>query len=81
MLYETQNPHGGDVYGMEVRLDFSSNVNPLGSAAVCDFRDAARLRAGAAVSGPLLQSPYPRNCCARRRAGAQHSVRRGARRS
>ena len=30
MLYETQNPHGGDVYGMEVRLDFSSNVNPLG---------------------------------------------------
>ena len=26
MLYETQNPHGGDVYGMEVRLDFSSNV-------------------------------------------------------
>ena len=30
MLYETQNPHGGDVYGMELRLDFSSNVNPLG---------------------------------------------------
>lgn len=30
MLYETQNPHGGDVYGAEIRLDFSSNVNPLG---------------------------------------------------
>ena len=30
MLYGTQNPHGGDVYSAEVRLDFSSNVNPLG---------------------------------------------------
>ena len=30
MLYETQNPHGGDVYGAQLRLDFSSNVNPLG---------------------------------------------------
>lgn len=30
MLYETQNPHGGDVYGAQIRLDFSSNVNPLG---------------------------------------------------
>ena len=30
MLYRTQNPHGGDVYGAEVTLDFSSNVNPLG---------------------------------------------------
>ena len=25
------NPHGGDVYGAEVTLDFSSNVNPLGT--------------------------------------------------
>lgn len=31
MLYETQNPHGGDVYGAEVAFDFSSNVNPLGT--------------------------------------------------
>ena len=31
MLYGTQNPHGGDVYGAEVTLDFSSNVNPLGT--------------------------------------------------
>lgn len=29
MLYRTQNPHGGDVYGAEVAFDFSSNVNPL----------------------------------------------------
>ena len=31
MLYRTQNPHGGDVYGAEVAFDFSSNVNPLGT--------------------------------------------------
>ena len=30
MLYRTDNPHGGDVYGAPVRLDFSANVNPLG---------------------------------------------------
>ena len=31
MLYGMNNPHGGDVYGAEVALDFSSNVNPLGT--------------------------------------------------
>ena len=31
MLYGTKNPHGGDVYGAPVALDFSSNVNPLGT--------------------------------------------------
>ena len=31
MLYNTQNPHGGDVYGAAVALDFSSNVHPLGT--------------------------------------------------
>ena len=31
MLYEMKNPHGGDVYGETVLLDFSSNVNPLGT--------------------------------------------------
>lgn len=31
MLYGTQNPHGGDVYGAGIRLDFSSNINPLGA--------------------------------------------------
>lgn len=31
MLYGTVNPHGGDVYGAPVELDFSSNVNPLGT--------------------------------------------------
>lgn len=31
MLYQTQNPHGGDIYGTEVLLDFSANTNPLGT--------------------------------------------------
>ena len=31
MLYNTQNPHGGDIYGAAVTLDFSSNVHPLGT--------------------------------------------------
>ena len=32
MLYGTKNPHGGDVYGAELKLDFSANINPLGLA-------------------------------------------------
>ena len=31
MLYQTNNPHGGDIYGDEIRLDFSANTNPLGT--------------------------------------------------
>lgn len=31
MLYETINPHGGDFYGKSVKLDFSANINPLGT--------------------------------------------------
>jgi threonine-phosphate decarboxylase len=31
MLYETKNPHGGDVYGGDVTLDFSANINPFGT--------------------------------------------------
>ena len=31
MLYGSKNPHGGDVYGAEIALDFSANVNPLGT--------------------------------------------------
>lgn len=31
MLYQTKNPHGGDIYGEEVLLDFSANTNPLGT--------------------------------------------------
>ena len=31
MLYKTQNPHGGDVYGKKMFCDFSANINPLGT--------------------------------------------------
>lgn len=31
MLYQTKNPHGGDIYGGEVKLDFSANTNPFGT--------------------------------------------------
>ena len=31
MLYQTLNPHGGDLYGRPVTLDFSANTNPLGT--------------------------------------------------
>ncbi len=31
MLYGTQNPHGGDVYTRPIELDFSANINPLGT--------------------------------------------------
>ena len=31
MLYQPKNPHGGDIYGGEVELDFSANTNPFGT--------------------------------------------------
>lgn len=31
MLYQTVNPHGGDIYGKTVLLDYSVNENPLGT--------------------------------------------------
>ncbi len=30
MLYKTNNPHGGDVYGAPVLFDYSANTNPFG---------------------------------------------------
>lgn len=31
MLYQTPNPHGGDIYQEKIRLDFSANTNPFGT--------------------------------------------------
>lgn len=31
MLYQTKNPHGGDIYQGEIRLDYSANTNPYGT--------------------------------------------------
>ena len=52
MLYETKNPHGGDVYGGDVILDFSANINPLGTP------EAVR-RAVSAVLDRLDRYPDP----------------------
>lgn len=30
MLYQTSNPHGGDIYANNITLDFSASINPLG---------------------------------------------------
>lgn len=31
MLYHATNPHGGEIYSHPVELDFSANINPLGT--------------------------------------------------
>ena len=31
MLYQTKNPHGGDIYAGDITLDFSANTNPYGT--------------------------------------------------
>lgn len=31
MLYQTENPHGGDIYEGNIVLDFSANTNPYGT--------------------------------------------------
>lgn len=59
MLYQTTNPHGGEVYSHPVEIDFSANINPFGTPpAVLDaVRDAL----------PLLSQypdPYCRKLCA-----------------
>lgn len=45
MLYQSANPHGGDLYGQAVKLDFSVNTNPLGTpgSVVRAVVDAAEL--------------------------------------
>ena len=45
MLYKSENPHGGGVYGRAVDLDFSVNTNPLGTppAVVRAVEESARL--------------------------------------
>lgn len=54
MLYQTANPHGGDIYRQEIKLDYSANTNPYGTPrGVLDaITDAL----------PLLHH-YPDPCC------------------
>lgn len=53
MLYQTSNPHGGDLYGRAVALDFSVNTNPLGAP-------PAAVEAVEAAARRLCQYPDPR---------------------
>lgn len=54
MLYASSNPHGGDLYTVPVRLDFSANTNPFGTP------DGVK----AAVAGCLNElSHYPDPNC------------------
>lgn len=64
MLYQTSNPHGGEIYGRSVALDFSVNTNPLGTPPGVEA--AVREAAGA-----LCQYPDPR-CRALVSALARH---------
>lgn len=55
MLYETQNPHGGDLYSREILLDFSANINPYGTPQA--VKDAV---AGSAEALRCYPDPYCR---------------------
>lgn len=52
MLYQTKNPHGGDVYGDKIILDYSANTNPYGTPTA--VLDAVR-----EVLGSIHQYPDP----------------------
>ena len=54
MLYNIPNPHGGEVYSKQVEIDFSANINPLGTPEA--VKEAVR------DSLPLL-SQYPDPYC------------------
>lgn len=46
MLYQTRNPHGGDIYDGKIELDFSANTNPFGTPeSVLDAARSALARA------------------------------------
>lgn len=52
MLYETRNPHGGDIYGGRILLDYSANTNPYGTP-------EGVIRAMRLVMGDLHHYPDP----------------------
>jgi len=54
MLYQTYNPHGGDVYSDKIILDFSANTNPYGTP--------EGVLAAIQTAAPLLRQ-YPDPCC------------------
>ena len=67
MLYKTKNPHGGDIYGGEVRLDFSANTNPMGTP-----RRVVEAAATALKHADRYPDPYARELVAA--IGEYHGV-------
>ena len=59
MIIGTEYTHGGDIYSHEVRLDFSVNVNPLGTPEA--VKEAVRKAADSIAA-------YPDPCCTKLRA-------------
>lgn len=54
MLYQTANPHGGDIYSKNITLDFSASVNPYGTPpSVLDAAKTSLTKIGS----------YPDPCC------------------
>lgn len=54
MLYQTANPHGGDIYSKNITLDFSASVNPYGTPpSVLDAVKTSLTKIGS----------YPDPCC------------------
>lgn len=45
-----QNPHGGDIYTKKCRVDFSVNVNPLGTPESDEEADEEERGIGGTVS-------------------------------
>ena len=56
MYYQTKNPHGGDVCGEAVTLDYSANTNPLGvpEAVIAAAAEALKRSDGGGEKDPLL---------------------------
>ena len=59
MLYKHKNPHGGDIYGGNVRLDFSANTNPMGTP-----REVIRKAAESLEHADRYPDPYVRELTA-----------------
>ncbi len=55
MLYNTENPHGGDVYERDIELDFSANINPFGTPEGVKAAVSASLGALSAYPDPYCR--------------------------
>jgi histidinol-phosphate/aromatic aminotransferase/cobyric acid decarboxylase-like protein len=80
MLYQKENPHGGDKYGKQVKYDFSVNVNPLGVPKHVQDAILSALPRLAEYPDPQQKRSYPL-CRGMSRACRRRSAAATARRS